>query len=69
MRMTENEFFSNALLQIAGNSEFAIDFYNDEVSLAQWARGVELAATVLFEIAVENNCLTSDEPPKRKQPP
>ena len=67
--MTENEFYCNALLQIAGNSEFAIDFYNDEVCLTQWARGVEQAATVLYEITIENNCLTSDEPPKKNKPP
>ena len=67
--MTENEFYCNALLQIAGNSEFAIDFNNDEVSLTQWARSVEQAATVLLEIASETHCFDDDEPDEPEQPP
>ena len=63
MRMTSNDFYCRALLLIAGNSEFAIDLYNDEVSLTRWARGVESAAAVLTEIAAESKPF-DDEPDK-----
>lgn len=62
--MTSNEFYCYALLQIAGNSQFAIDFHNDKVGLTGWARGVETAATVLTEIAEESKPFDDDEPDK-----
>ena len=61
--MTSNEFYCRALLQIAGNSQFAIDYYNEEVSLTRWARNVENAAAVLTEIAAESRPF-DDEPDK-----
>lgn len=62
--MTSNEFYCRALLQIAGNNQFAIDYYNDEVSLTRWARNVENAAAVLTEIAEESKPFDDDEPDK-----
>ena len=62
--MTSNEFYCRALLQIAGNSQFVIDYYNDEVSLTRWARNVENAAAVLTEIAEESKPFDDDEPDK-----
>lgn len=62
--MTSNEFYCHALLQIAGNSKFAIDLYNEQVSLTRWARDVETAATVLTEIAEETKPFDDDEPDK-----
>jgi hypothetical protein len=62
--MTSNEFYCRALLQIAGNSQFAIDYYNDEVSLTRWARNVENGAAVLTEIAEESKPFDDDEPDK-----
>lgn len=67
--MTEIDFFTKALLLIASNSTFAIDFQNDYESLSHWARKVESAATVLLDIAVENRCVTIDEPTPKDKPP
>lgn len=64
--MTENEFFGNALLQIAGSGVFGKPNFH---YLKGWATDVEQAAAALTDVAIENNCLTSDEPPKLKKPP
>ncbi len=66
--MTETEFFRNALLQIASNSAFGNDWRGDKWSMAEWAADIEKAATALLDTAIENQCVTTDEP-KRKQPP
>ena len=58
--MTESEFFSNALLQIAGSGVFGKpNFYIKK----QWAKDIEDAAHTLLNVAIENNCLEQDEPP------
>lgn len=67
--MTEIDFFTKALLLIASNSTFAIDWQNGDESLSHWARKVESAATVLLDIAVENRCVTIDEPTPKDKPP
>ena len=67
--MTETDFFTKALLLIASNSTFAIDWQNDEESLSSWARKVESAAAVLLDIAIENRCVTDDEPTPKDKPP
>ena len=67
--MTEIDFFTKALLLIASNSTFAIDWQNGDESLSHWARKVESAAAVLLDIAVENRCVTIDEPTPKDKPP
>lgn len=62
--MTSNEFYCRAMLEVAGNSTFAIDLHNDEVTLTRWARDVESAAAVLTEIAQESKPFDDDEPDK-----
>ncbi len=67
--MTEIDFFTKALLLIASNSTFAIDWQNCDESLSQWARKVESAAEALLDIAIENRCATIDEPTPKDKPP
>jgi hypothetical protein len=64
--MTESEFFCQALLVIAGSGVFGKPnfHYNKE-----WAADIESAAAALLDVAIENQCVTSDELPKLKQPP
>ncbi len=61
--MTKNEFYCRALLQIAGNSEFAVDRHDD--GLTKWAIYVDMAATVLADIAEDCKAFDDepDEPP------
>lgn len=58
MRMTESEFFSNALLQIAGSGVFGKPNYH---YMKGWAVDIEEAADALLDIAIKNHCL--NEPP------
>ena len=61
--MTEDEFFSNALLQIAGSGVFGKPNFH---YMKGWATDVEQAAAALLDVAIENNCVTSNVP---EQPP
>lgn len=61
--MTGNEFFCEALLQLAGNSTLALDVQNNKIGFAQWAQMLDRGASALLEVAAENNCLDDDKPP------
>lgn len=61
--MTGNEFFREALLQLAGNSSLALDVQNDKMSFAEWAQMLDRGASALLDVAAENNCLDDDKPP------
>ncbi len=59
--MTENEFFRNALLQLAGNSAFKPECNpNNKEAIKQWANEIEMAATELLEAAVRAKCGVND---------
>lgn len=59
--MTDTEFFSNALLRIAGSGVFGKPNFH---YLKGWATDVEQAAAALLDVAIENNCVTIDKPDK-----
>jgi len=59
--MTETEFFRNALLHFAGNSEYCPTNWADTEN---WKKEIESAAAALLDVAIENSCLEADEPDK-----
>ena len=66
--MTENEFFTNALLRIAGNSAFGSHRRSSYQSFYEWAIDVMEAATELTALAIKDGIVEVDKP-KLKKPP